>query len=485
MIDGTTAVDLEAASKFIEAVAGDSPVTFQTFTDNKPKPLPPNWKDPLARKIHGSLSDKASQLVTLNRKRAGIYLMLNEGDLQGRSNKNVIKIRAVFADLNGSPLTSVEHSKLPPHIITETSCGKYHCIWKVSDMPLDRFGIIQKAIAERFNSDSSVTDLARVVRIPGFFHLKEEPFRSRLMVCDGDSTPYTMDQIIEGLEIADLIKRKETKRGPRKTADISTDKIVHPGRHKHLISKAGKMRFDGLTEEAIEVALQKENQIRCDPPLPSSEVTEMREQYEHQAKSQETTADQSAPCNETVVKPTRFQKLLTTFREIGAEVFLDQHSTGWVCFKCKGIYRNVKLSSSEFKRHLLKLYHEAHNDGVGKEVIGQVTDLLEAQAENKRGLHNRSVMTNGRLHIDLGTATWEAIEVTKTGWRIVNLEQPPFKRFAHQQPLPVPQSGGNVREILKYLPLDNQRNFVLATPALNQGLFSATCNEHFVATHQR
>ena len=49
------------------------------------------------------------------------------------------------------------------------------------DEPLDQFTNIQKRLAMTFNSDPSVHDLPRVMRLPGFYHNKSGPFLSRII----------------------------------------------------------------------------------------------------------------------------------------------------------------------------------------------------------------------------------------------------------------------------------------------------------------
>jgi hypothetical protein len=49
-------------------------------------------------------------------------------------------------------------------------------------------------------------------------------------------------------------------------------KIPHGQRNAHLTSLAGSMRRQGMSVSAIEAALLEENKVRCDPPLPESEV---------------------------------------------------------------------------------------------------------------------------------------------------------------------------------------------------------------------
>jgi hypothetical protein len=161
--------DLEQARRFLKWLAGDNPVTFQTFDDDEKR------KDPrLARIFHGTLDEHSRALTNLNNQRAGIFLMINRGDGKGRKAQNVIGVRAVFLDLDGSPLEPVLTAPIKPDLVVKSSPGRYHAYWKVTDCPLNDFRRLQKALADKFDGDHSVIDLCRVMRLPGYFHRKKE-----------------------------------------------------------------------------------------------------------------------------------------------------------------------------------------------------------------------------------------------------------------------------------------------------------------------
>lgn len=69
-----------------------------------------------------------------------------------------------------------------------------------------------------------------------------------------------------------LLDRLRTQR--KLLATGSTDPVVIPegGRNSTLASLAGTMRHRGMSREAIEAALLAENEARCIPPLPETEV---------------------------------------------------------------------------------------------------------------------------------------------------------------------------------------------------------------------
>jgi hypothetical protein len=167
--------------------AGDK-FTFQTFGDNRKD-------ESLVRVLHGTLDQHWNELVELNNRGAGVFVTVNETDLKGRKTENITKVRALFVDLDGAPLHPVTAGSTPPHIIVVSSPGRWHCYWLVSDVPLEAFKPLQKALIARFNADPSVHDLPRVMRLPGFIHRKGEPFPSTLQDVDGLRPHYTLAQM--------------------------------------------------------------------------------------------------------------------------------------------------------------------------------------------------------------------------------------------------------------------------------------------------
>jgi hypothetical protein len=175
--------DLAETKRFLEALApGTDKFTFQTFDDNSDRK---NRK--LARVLHGTLAEHAAELVRLNAAGAGIFVTINETDLQGREATNIKSVRAVFTDLDGAPLHPLLNAQPQTHIIVESSSLRYHGYWRPFGVELNEFRDLQKMLAAHFNGDKGVHDLPRVMRLPGFIHHKVKggvispPFRSRIV----------------------------------------------------------------------------------------------------------------------------------------------------------------------------------------------------------------------------------------------------------------------------------------------------------------
>lgn len=182
-------IDLQAAEKYL-AILDESAESFtwQTFDDAA------KGRSNLIRIMHGSLDQLSEQLVKLNEAGAGVYVTVNETDGKGRKIENITRIRAVFADLDGAPLEGVQACSLEPHIIVESSTGKFHAYWLTDGIGLDEFSDIQSVIADRFESDPAVKDLPRILRVPGFIHRKGDPVPVRI-IHESGGLPYAADVI--------------------------------------------------------------------------------------------------------------------------------------------------------------------------------------------------------------------------------------------------------------------------------------------------
>jgi len=171
-----------------------SSFTFQTFDET-------SKKDPsLTRTLNGSLEDHFEELKELNKKGAGIFVTINETNLQGRKKEDIKKVRAVFLDLDKAILDPVYSSPLEPHCITLSSPGRHHIYWFCEGLELKNFEKVQTSLAKQYSGDTCVKDLPRIMRLPGFFHNKKDPFLTHIIETNC-RPPYKADEILEAFKI--------------------------------------------------------------------------------------------------------------------------------------------------------------------------------------------------------------------------------------------------------------------------------------------
>jgi len=259
-------------------ILGGKHHTFQTFNDKK------NDKFKyLNKQLHGTLADVQSRLSKWNTLfDIGVYVTINKTDRQGRKTENITKVRALFADLDGSPIKPILKAKPEPHMIIESSKGKYHAYWLVDDCPLDKFSMYQKAIAKKFDSDPKVCDLPRVMRLPGFYHCKGKSYPVKVKWHNSRS-PYFLKEIEQGLGLElEQYKKTTTKSSniassTRKSCNNDSNgqvKFTDGRRNNDLFKVACAMKGRGESYEDIKLELMSLNQ-QCNPPLTEKEVLEI------------------------------------------------------------------------------------------------------------------------------------------------------------------------------------------------------------------
>jgi len=238
--------------------------SFQTF-DDKGK----NRK--LIKQFHGTIKEHFHALAELNKQGAGVFFTVNQTDLLGRSSKNIIKVRAVFIDLDGAPLPKSFESQ--PHLIINTSPNKYHCYWLVSDMPIKSFELYQKALATKYNSDMVIHDKTRLMRVAGFFHCKNNKYPIKILH-QQQNPPYSRQEIKEKLSLS-RPKQNKISYEP-KTYDKNYTTNFQYGatkgdRHEKLIKMLVSMRKRGEDYEYARNEVVKFAQA-CNPPENMREV---------------------------------------------------------------------------------------------------------------------------------------------------------------------------------------------------------------------
>ncbi len=188
------------AERFLRALVRtpNAPVTFKTFADSEALKEDPAAAKRLARILHGTLEHRWRELVALSRQGAGVFVMINEGDGRGRRRENVRALRALFAEDDRG---NVSASSLPlrPSIIVQ-SCHGLHFYWLlVPGSPVAQFKAAQKAIAKALGTDPIVNDTPRVMRLPGFPHLKNVAAPFPVTVVDVHDATYTMNDVLAAM----------------------------------------------------------------------------------------------------------------------------------------------------------------------------------------------------------------------------------------------------------------------------------------------
>lgn len=186
----TSEINLAQAERFLQFIDPQtSHFCFRTYGDrdkNNPR---------LRCKLEGSLKQHAQTLVAKNNLGASICTVINDG---GHTDSEIQKVRFVFADTDGAPAGPLVNA-LRPHAIIQSSHKRFHIYWRVNNINVSTFTNIQKQIAQKYNTDPSISNPSRIMRIPGFLHHKGDPYLSHTRFMDIDLPAYSAWEIVTGL----------------------------------------------------------------------------------------------------------------------------------------------------------------------------------------------------------------------------------------------------------------------------------------------
>ena len=179
--------------------------SFQTFDDVKDR------KDPaLVKQFHNSFDNIWDTLIEYNIAGAGIFVTVNQTDLTGRKTHNIVRKRAIFQD---DDICFKGEFPLKPSIIVQSSPKKYHRYWLISGkMPDVVFDYLENVLIEHFGADPGCKDLARVLRLPGYYHNKDVEFPHRAQFCShlSPGNAYSARELFEAF--SELIGKVESSR---------------------------------------------------------------------------------------------------------------------------------------------------------------------------------------------------------------------------------------------------------------------------------
>ena len=136
------------------------------------------------------------------------------------------------------------------------------------------------------------------------------------------------------------------------------------------------------------------------------------------------------------------------------ELWHDANRIAYATFPVNDHRENWPVRSRDFRMWLSGQFYEKTGTAIGGQALEDGVRILEARAVNEGPQHEvfiRTGYTSGKMYLDLGDATWRAIEITSTGWCLI--EKPPLKflRSPSMRPLPAPEPGSLIEELRHFI----------------------------------
>ena len=124
----------------------------------------------------GKMCKMEPELKKHNAMNRGIFFTINFG---GHEDMDITRINAQFVECDDlsfeEQLAKIEMFPLEPSIIVKTK-KSLHTYWLMKNADVGRFRKVQKQLIAHFDGDKSCINESRVLRLPGFYHCKGDPF---------------------------------------------------------------------------------------------------------------------------------------------------------------------------------------------------------------------------------------------------------------------------------------------------------------------
>ena len=151
-------------------------------------------------------------------------------------------------------------------------------------------------------------------------------------------------------------------------------------------------------------------------------------------------------------KPTQAELLIKLAGD--AEPFHDMNRKGYATIPVDGHLETWPIKSTAFRDWLRGRFYKAHNKPPGGKAHQDTLDLLAAQARYdglEHEVYVRIAHMDGKVYVDLANESWQAVEITPQGWRVVNTPPVKFRRPRGLAPMPTPEPGGHLADLKPFI----------------------------------
>ena len=175
------------------------------------------------------------------------------------------------------------------------------------------------------------------------------------------------------------------------------------------------------------------------------------------------------------------------------ELWHDAGRTAYASFTVGDHRQHWPVRSRDFRMWLSGRFYEETGGAIGGQALEDGIRILEARAVND-GPEYEPFIRVGRhgdkLFLDLCDARWRAVEITATGWSVVEELPLKFLRSSSMRPLPEPEAGGMIEELHGFLNVRSDDDFMLAVACLvaalwGRGPFRCSCSTASMAPASR
>jgi energy-coupling factor transporter ATP-binding protein EcfA2 len=283
----------------------------------------------------------------------------------------------------------------------------------------------------------------------------------------GLSTEESEKTIRSGLEAGALHPREIPLSGDWR--EIVTKAIIymaHSCDGAHIKDGIGFNKFDADFGKSLAEKIKKGKNV-TDEDLKSA--------YKRLKKYSEQLSSAGIFLPQTISESSSSESMSTLIVNLalegGSELWHSKEGKTYITFEQSGHKEHHPLRSSDTESWLGRKVYELKQKAPPTKAIQDALNVLEGMAKYEGPeypVYVRLAPHESKVYVDLGSSTWETIEIGSDGWRIVKYPPVRFRRLATQLPLPLPKSGGSWEDLRQLLGIHDKKQFIMIVGWLMQ-----------------
>jgi putative DNA primase/helicase len=154
------------------------------------------------------------------------------------------------------------------------------------------------------------------------------------------------------------------------------------------------------------------------------------------------------------------------------ELWHDPDGNAWATFHAGEARNHWALSSKQFRQWLAGEYFQRFGRSPSTAAVEQAILVASSHAVHTGGEYPISARVGeheGRIYLDLADDLRHVVEISTSGWQVLNEAPIRFRRSSGIRPLPIPERGGHVDELRRLIKLSDD-NWILYVSCLAHAL---------------
>ena len=146
--------------------------------------------------------------------------------------------------------------------------------------------------------------------------------------------------------------------------------------------------------------------------------------------------------SETLMRLAREAELWHNDQEAWATIWVGDHKEHW------------RVQSSQFRTWLCRQFYQERGKSPCSTTVREVLDTIEGLARYDSPaypVYTRVAWTEDAIYLDLCNEKWQAVRIDATGWQVVDNPPVRFYRARGMDPLPIPDSGGSIEDLRRFI----------------------------------